>query len=290
MIFSPVDPGAAAFLLAFALGVGVYGTLVGAGGGFLIVPMLLLAFTGPPYNFTAQEAAGTSLFAVFLNGVSGTVTYAQQRRIDFRSGWLFSLTSVPGSILGAYVGRYFTSAAFTISFGALLTALAAFMIIRPAEARIVAREEAEAAVMPRRWYVQRRIFDRLGEEHVYEFHQPVGMALSFGIGMVGSILGIGGGPIIVPSLLYLFSFPAYIATATSTFIVAVSSFGGTVSHIGLGNVRFTFAVILGIGVILGAQIGARLSTRLRGPWVIRLLSIALIVAGGRLILRGLEMF
>jgi uncharacterized membrane protein YfcA len=288
-LFPAIETGHALFLLIFAVGVGVYGTLVGAGGGFLIVPMLLLAFTGPPYNFTPQEAAGTSLFAVFLNGVSGTVTYAQQRRIDFQSGWYFSLTSVPGSILGAYVGRFFTSAAFVLSFGALLIALAAFMILRPAEARIVAAEEAEAAVPPRRWYVQRRIFDRLGQEHSYEYHQPGGMALSFLIGMLGSILGIGGGPIIVPSLLYLFSFPAYIATATSTFIVAVSSFSGTVSHLGLGNVRLTFALILGVGVIAGAQIGARLSTRLRGPWLIRLLSIALIIAGGRLILRGLEM-
>lgn len=288
MLFPAIDLGHALFLLVFALAVGVYGTLVGAGGGFLIVPMLLLAFTGPPYNLTPQEAAGTSLFAVFLNGLSGTVSYARQHRIDFQSGWFFSLTSVPGSIIGAYAGRYFTSAAFTLSFGALLVALAAFMIFRPAEARIVALEEAEAAVPPRRWYVRRRILDRLGQEHNYEYHQPGSLALSFLIGMVGSILGIGGGPIIVPSLLYLFSFPVYIATATSTFIVAVSSFSGSVSHIGLGNVRFTFAVILGIGVMAGAQVGARLSTRLQGPWLIRLLSIALIVAGGRLIWRGLE--
>ncbi|HEX2172560.1 MAG TPA: sulfite exporter TauE/SafE family protein [Dehalococcoidia bacterium] len=281
-----VDPAHAIFLVVFGVAVGTYGALVGAGGGFLIVPMLLLVFGDA---FTAQQAVGTSLLTVFLNGASGALSYARLGRIDYRTGWRFALVSVPGSIAGAYLAQFMTSRAFVIAFGALLVVLAVFMVLRPREAEIVALEEAGAVIPPRRWYVRRSILDRSGRSHHYEYHQPGGLALSFFVGLLGSVLGIGGGIVYMPALVYVFSFPVVIATATSTFILAISSLVGTVSHVFFGNVQFGFAILLGFGVIFGAQFGALLSQYLRGPWIVRLLSVALVVAGIRLILRGVEL-
>ena len=78
-------------LAGFGLLVGAYGTLIGAGGGFLIVPMLLLVFKLPP-----ALAAGTSLAVVFLNAVAGSASYARQKRIDYRAGLWFARRDAPG--------------------------------------------------------------------------------------------------------------------------------------------------------------------------------------------------
>lgn len=278
-----MDFGHGAFLFVFAIVVGAYGTLVGAGGGFLIVPMLLLTF-----DLTPAAAAGTSLLAVFFNGVSAAISYARQRRIDYAMGVTFAIASVPGSVVGAYLSEYFSGRAFTIAFGSLLVGLAIFMNARPREARLVAREEVEAITPPKRWYVRRRLLDATGQSHHYEYHQPAGLILSVAIGLLSSSLGIGAGFIYVPLMVYFFGVPLYLATATTMFILAISSFAGSISHFILGNVLVEFALLLSVGVIIGAQIGARISVYLKGPWIVRLLSIALVAAGLRLIVRGFQ--
>src|SRR4051812_4111436 len=97
-----------AFLL-FGYAVGAYGTMVGAGGGFLIVPMMLLV-----YHATPAQSAGTGLAVVFLNAVSGTLSYAHQKRIDYRAGLLFAVATLPGAISGAFLARLFSGHTFNI--------------------------------------------------------------------------------------------------------------------------------------------------------------------------------
>src|SRR3990172_7069262 len=115
--------------VVFGLFVGAYGTLIGAGGGFLMVPMFLLV-----YGATPQNAVGTSLAVVFLNAVSGTISYARQKRIDYRTGVRFAIATLPGAAIGAYLSSYLTSGFFNLVFGLLLVATALFLIVRP-EAR-----------------------------------------------------------------------------------------------------------------------------------------------------------
>lgn len=271
------------FLFVFAIFVGGYGALVGAGGGFLIVPMLLLMF-----NIPSNVAAGTSLLVVFLNGASGAVSYRLQRRIDYQTGLRFAVAGIPGALLGGYLATLVRGPGFAIAFGALLVSLAVFMTLRPRDAELAAVEESAAAQPLRRWYIQRALIDATGKEYRYQYHQLTGLALSAVLSLVTSMLGIGGGIIYVPMMVYLFGFPVSVATATATFILVLASAAGSLSHFIFGNVILGFAVIMGAGVIIGAQIGARLSARLQGPWIIRLLSLALVVAGARLILRGLQ--
>lgn len=272
-------PGIVELGSLFALGVlvGTYGTLVGAGGGPLIVPALLLVFHLPP-----QQAVGTSLTVVFLNALSGTLSYARQKRVDYRTGLRFAAATIPGAIVGAYLSTFFTGRLFSIVFGVLLLLLAAFIVIRPREAELAVEEEVEAALPP--WYTRRVITDIRGEQYQYAFNEPAGIALSFVVGFLSSILGIGGGVIHVPALVYLFSFPPHIATATSHFILAISALVGAGSHLVLGNVRLAYALPMAVGVVLGAQAGARLSQRLHGAAILRFLSVALVLVGLRLIL------
>jgi uncharacterized membrane protein YfcA len=104
-----------------------------------------------------------------------------------------------------------------------------------------------------------------------------------------SDLGIGGGIIHVPALVHLLNFPVHIATATSQFMLMIMSLAGTVVHIATGafhhGIRRTIA--LSIGVLLGAQLGAFLSRRMGGLWIIRGLAVALGIVGIRILILAL---
>jgi uncharacterized membrane protein YfcA len=136
-----------------------------------------------------------------------------------------------------------------------------------------------------RFIATRRGVDIHGTAYNYSFNYLYGIAISVAVGYVSSFLGIGGGLIHVPALCYLLGFPIHIATATAHFILAVMALTGTLVHVATGTfsqgVHRTIA--LAIGVLLGAQIGARLSEKIKGGWIIRGLAVALGIVGLRIL-------
>jgi hypothetical protein len=117
-------------------------------------------------------------------------------------------------------------------------------------------------------------------------HRMKGIGVSMGIGFLSSFLGIGGGILNVLMMLYLLEFPVHIATATSQFILAMTALVGAGTHVTTGELGEGIhqVIPLAIGVIVGAQMGARLSVRLHGAWIVRALALALGVAGLRFVL------
>jgi hypothetical protein len=129
------------------------------------------------------------------------------------------------------------------------------------------------------------LVDSHGTEYQYSFNYFLGMAISVVVGYVSSFLGIGGGIIHVPALSYFLGFPVHIATATSHFVLAIMALTGTLVHIATGTFSHGVhrTIALAIGVLVGAQIGARLSEKIQGRWIIRGLAIALGVVGLRIL-------
>jgi uncharacterized membrane protein YfcA len=262
----------------FGLAVAAYGTLIGAGGGFVIVPVLLLVLGWPH-----QQAVATSLMVVTANAASGSIAYARQKRIDFRTGIRFALATLPGAIIGSYVVQALSSRIFNLIFGVLLVAISLYLMWRPERpGSKEARLERPPGLKGWGWTV-RHMVDSRGETYDYGFSLPWGVVLSFVVGFMSSILGIGGGIIHVPALITLFDFPAHIATATSHFILMISAATGTTTQLLLGNVRLAPGIAMAIGAIGGAQIGGALSHRVKGRWIVRGLAAALTLAGIRLI-------
>lgn len=246
--------------------VGTYGSMVGVGGGFFIVPVLL--FLGN----SARVAAGTSLFVVLANSTSSLVSYLRQRRVDLRSGALFAAAGIPGALLGAWVDQFVPRHIFNMLFGALLVAVA----LRTFLSKEAQAEDAPEAVPPEKsGDVQRDFVDAMGVRYRYRFNVLGGIAVSAVTGFLASLFGIGGGVIQVPAMVYLFSFPAHIAVGTSQLIIAVTALFGTLSHAYYGDILLMPALFLAIGAIAGAQLGARLAVRMRATALMRWLSLAL---------------
>lgn len=262
--------------VAFGLFVGTYGTLVGAGGGFIIVPMLLLV-----YHATPQQASATSLAVVFVNALSGTLAYVRQGKVDYATGWRFALATVPGALIGVYLQSYFSGRLFSAIFGLLLLGIAVLLNLKPDATRATLHRFGGATLPP--GYVHRTLTDAHGETYNYAFNMRGGLALSFVVGFLSSILGIGGGIIHVPAMVFLFDFPAHLATATSHFVLAATSLVGSVGNLAAGRILYLPAAAMAIGAFVGARIGARISQRVKGPLIVRVLSLALVLVGLRLL-------
>lgn len=265
------------FFLPFGVLVGAYGALVGAGGGFLIVPVLLWTSTTP------QEAIGTSLLVVFFNAFSGSLSYARKRRIDYHTGLRFSVWILPGAIGGVFLATLFSRKMFSLIFGLLLLVLAVVMIIRPT---LSSGGNLGSAGAERAWW-KRKTFREMpngnGEKLSYSYHTAGGYAMSFFIGFFSSLLGIGGGIIHVPVMIHFLNFPAHVATATSLFILTISAGIGAFMHLLLGHVLPKAALLIGAGAIIGAQLGARLAQHIHGSVLARFLAFGLLAVGLKLL-------
>jgi uncharacterized protein len=126
-------------LILLGFGTGGYGTLIGAGGGFVLVPVLLLLYPDDaPHLITS-----ISLAVVFFNAASGSEAYARMGRIDHRSGLLFAAATIPGAVLGALTTSLLPRRLFDITFGVLLVAASAYLVWRSgAAAQGTARDHA----------------------------------------------------------------------------------------------------------------------------------------------------
>ena len=128
-----------------------------------------------------------------------------------------------------------------------------------------------------------RIEDSYGNRFVFHSNDTLGMALNGVLGLVVGFMGIGGGVLQVPILLYALRYPPHIATATSHFVTAVTAGAALVPHVFLGNVHYGQALWMGVGVIVGAQVGAEWARRLRSTTIIYLFGGLLLVISVRLL-------
>lgn len=251
---------------------GTYGTIIGAGGGFIIVPILLFMFPDRP----AASLAAASLFAVMFNGVSATYAYGRMKRIDFKAAIVFVLATVPGSVMGAFVVSYLSRSVFEGIFGGILTAISLYLFLAKRDySKATGRAGSNAHTL----------VDSLGRSYSFSVNYWLGGSIAFGVGFLSSMLGIGGGLMMVPTMVLLLQIPFPIAVGTSQAILLGTATVGTLTHLSKGNLwgEWTVAPLLAIGAVVGAQFGARLSRRVSSKLVARLLSLALAGVGIRLL-------
>lgn len=255
--------------------VGVFGTLVGAGGGFILTPVLLVLYpTASPTTITS-----ISLVVVFFNASSGSIAYARQHRIDYRSGIAFAAATLPGSVLGVLAVAFAPRRLFDGLMAALLAGLSLWLIVghRAIDAPLRARPGSP-----------RSLTDRQGQTYRYSVPIRRGVLYSLAVGFVSSFLGIGGGVIHVPLLVQALGFPVHVATATSHFVLANMAAVGSVTHVltggFAGGTGIHRAAALSVGVVGGAQLGAWISQRMHGEIIQRLLAVALAALAARLVI------
>lgn len=266
-----------ALVLLLILGVvaGVLGSLLGLGGGVVLVPALLSLSGLWGEVFTPQEAVGTSLAVVAATGLSSTLAYLRHGKVDVSSALFFFLASGPGAAVGVWANRFLDGQRFFLLFGLLLVSLFFLLAVRD---RIRPR--------PGRWTVVRTLKTPEGEV-TYGYRRRVALPVAFAVGFLSGLFGIGGGALMVPVMILAFAFPPHVATATSLLVILLSSAIGTAVHTAYGHVHWHDVLILAPGAWFGAMAGARLALRLSDASLVFVFRLALLALAGRMFWEGL---
>ncbi len=219
------------WLIPLGFAAGVLGSMIGLGGGVIMVPVLTFA------GFPPTLAASNSLLASLSSSVSATVAYSRIKRVDFSLGTRLGLLSVPGTILGAVVSTDVNMAAFKILFGLVLVAATAYIFLGKRPAGGDAKTSVQMAVFA--------------------------AGASFFAGMISSFFGIGGGIVFVPMMVAAMGLSAKRAAPTSQLILIFTSSSGVISHTLLGHPDFLQAGLLASGSFFGGLAGVRLSLQVK---------------------------
>lgn len=264
-------------IMAFAAG--VVGSLVGLGGGVILVPAIIFYGITLGYmpEMTPQKVVGLSVVMMVFTGLSSTISYMKSKLVDFKAGWIFFIGSIPGAIIGANMNQLFDLASFHLYFGILLIFLGTLLLVRD-------------KLKPVSWFVvhgQKTMYvDTLGNKMEYGYPIWFAVVFSFVVGMISGMFGIGGGSMIVPAMVILFLFPPHVAVATSMFLVFLTSLVNSASHIYLGNVEWQYVLPIVVGAYIGAKIGAAINKKIQSDKVVLALRIVLLLMGIRSVIES----
>ncbi|THF78724.1 sulfite exporter TauE/SafE family protein [Cohnella fermenti] len=264
-------------LLLIGAAAAIFGSLVGFGGGIIIVPCLLLL--GPSLfgaDISSQVAVGTSLAVLIFTALSSTWTYKKQGKVDVRTGWLFFATSGIASMAGAQATNHIPEAPFQLAFGLFMLVMFGLML---------AKERLKP--IDREWSIRRTFTDGAGHTYEYGYSLPVALIVGAGVGLASGLFGIGGGSLFVPIMVLLFRFPPHVATATSMFVILLSSVLGSGVHLWNGNIDGWLFLALLPGALIGGRVGAAIASRMTGKQLMLLLRATLLVMAIYLIVEGI---
>lgn len=260
---------------------GVIGALVGLGGGAILVPATLFVglTLGMIPDITPQKVVGLSVVMMIATGLASTLSYMKSKTVDYKSGFIFFIGNIPGTILGAYVNKGIDLPSFNLYFGILLIILAIILLIRD-------------YLKPVQWFVKhgkKQTFNdpKNGESYIYGYPIWFALLLTFVIGFASGLFGIGGGSMIVPAMIILFLFPPHVAVATSMYMVFLSSIVNSASHIYFGHVPWLYTIPVIPSAYIGAKLGAALNKRINSNTLVFILRIILLLLGIRSIYEGL---
>ncbi|MBH5318955.1 sulfite exporter TauE/SafE family protein [Paenibacillus sp. GSMTC-2017] len=256
----------------------MFGSIVGLGGGIIIVPAVLFiapSLIGEPVDHAT--AVGISLTVLIITALASTLTYAKRKIVDFRTAMLFFITSGPAAIIGSAVTGYLKAGTFQLAFGIFMLLMAGLLIARD-----------YMKPFTKEWPVVRSITDATGQTHTYSYGIVPALVIGFGVGLISGLFGIGGGSLFVPLMVLLFRFPPHIATATSMFVIFLSAILGSGMHVALGEINWLLVLALAPGAWIGGKLGAWIALRMSGKWLLWLLRVTLLLLAAQLIIEGIS--
>lgn len=272
--------------LVLGIIVGTLSGTFGVGGGFLMTPLLI--FLGiPPAIAVASEAnhiVGSSL--------AGTIGHLKRKAVDIRMGNVLLAGGILGSFFGIYIFNSLKQIGLvdlliTASYFLFLTGIGAFMLYESLDSLGYFGHKKRNRIYHHSWIMGLPIKVRFRRSGLYISLIPP-YIIGFVVGIFSSIMGVGGGFIIIPAMIYILRMPTNIVVGTSLYqIIFITSFV-TILHASTNqSVDIVLALILLLGGAIGAQIGVRLSSKLNGAWLRIALSILVLGVG---IIMATELF
>ena len=259
-------------ILLFIVGVvaGLFGALLGLGGGLFLVPALTLLF-----HLDVHLAIGASLIGVIATSAGVASVSSQNKMNDVPLALNLELGTTLGAITGSLIAGVLSPKLLSILFGTFVLMMATYTLYKTLAAR---RKMGEAAVQQLR--------EELFPGRYKVKHWPVGVIMSYLAGNVSGLSGVGGGFIKVPIMYSVMGVPLGVATATSNFMVGITAAASVFVYYAHGYIAPMIAVPTAFGVFAGAIIGARLYRRIDVRSLRGILIVVLFYIAGQMIWKG----
>lgn len=246
-----------ALIAGIITGSAMLGSMIGVGGGFIIVPLLTLLV-----GLHVKEAVALSLLSIVANSLSATIVYTRENLVNFKLGLLLETSTMLGAIAGANLLLIINESILAIIFGLVLIYASYRMIIG------ASLKEPKMLILT----IRKKVY---------------GISSSFFAGVASGMLGIGGGLLKMPILVLLLSTPTRIAIGTSIFMISITSVTGTYIHFTNNLINFYYGAVAVISAYIGAQIGSRMSLRIKTIMLKRIFGFILLLFSVIMILKGL---
>ncbi|MCJ7515352.1 MAG: sulfite exporter TauE/SafE family protein [Dehalococcoidia bacterium] len=258
---------------------GLLGSMLGVGGGLIMVPILTLALHLP-----IQVAVGSSLVAIVANACTAAGIYTKAGLTNVKLGLLLETTTIPGAIIGAFAAVFIAPSILNTLFGLVLIYVAYTMLT---QRHFISADNQSDAHLAEPNNVPRGLPHSLVDSYHdqaldkivdYKVNKTAtGLGTSFFAGVLSSLLGVGGGIINVPVMHMVMGVPMKAAIATSTFMIALTAATGAFIYQYYGNLQpFVIAPLI-IGIVIGARIGVELTQRTGGIWLRRIFGVFLLL-------------
>jgi uncharacterized membrane protein YfcA len=275
-----VTPVLFTLIVAFiSISAGLLGSLVGVGGGIIVVPALTLLM-----GVDIRHAIAASIISVIATSSGAASSYVRQRITNMRLAMVLEIATAAGALCGAFVAAYFSGRWLFVLFGLVLTYTAYSMFRKKTDASA----DLPPDPLADRLRLHGSYFDKaLGREIAYRVSRTkLGLAVSYLAGVVSGLLGIGGGVLKVPVMNLSMGIPIKVCTATSNFMIGVTAATGAAMYFVRGDVQPFIAAPVAVGVLLGAKIGARLLSRLHGQTIRYVFVAVLVVSAVQMFWKG----
>ncbi|MDP6474974.1 MAG: sulfite exporter TauE/SafE family protein [Alphaproteobacteria bacterium] len=283
-IYLPIAEISTNVFLLLGLGgaIGFLSGMFGVGGGFLMTPLLI--FLGVP----PTVAVGTGTNLIVAASVSGVMAHWRRGNVDFRMGSLLFSGGIGGAWLGVWLFKELREAGqidlvislFYVVFLAIVGTLMGAESVRAALRRN-ARKRRKAH--QHNWFHGLPLKLRFRRSKLYVSALPP-VVVGFLMGLLAAFMGVGGGFIMIPVMIYLIGMPTSVVVGTSLFgIVVVSTVSSFAHAVQNHNVDIILALLLAVGAVIGAQYGSRVGLRIKGEYLRGLLAVMVLAVGGRLL-------
>ena len=269
-----------ALIFLGSIAAGLLGSLVGLGGGVLIVPLLTLVFGFPIYF-----AIGASIISVIATSSGAAAAYVRDHMTNLRVGMFLELSTTTGALCGAFLAGLLAQNILSIIFGIILLISAAPLVFKIGE-------ELPQGVKNDRWANWFHLNGSYPDHHLHRevsyqvTRTPLGLAMMYLAGLISGLLGIGSGTFKVIALDEIMRLPLKVSTTTSNFMIGVTAAASAGIYFSRGDIPPLIAAPVALGILIGALIGARLLARLSNK-VLRIIFLAVIaVAAIEMVLHG----
>jgi len=267
-------------LLVLGFVVGLPASMCGLGGGFILVPTLILVF-----NLAPQHAIAVSLVAMCGTTISASIGYIKHKRVDYKLALLYDVLDIPGVIIGAYLTTILPQNLLIGICGFFVLSLSLLML-RDLRKRTCSKENEQTDTSYQIGW-GRTVKDSMNHVFQYKIRKPGFIILSSLLsGLVTGLAGLGGG-ITDTTTMMLLGVPAHIAVASSEFAMALTNGAAVVTHGLFQNISIEYAIPITIGTIIGAQIGVLVAKRTKQRTLKAILAIVALLFSLRMILEFL---